>query len=160
MVEGFFAESLKRSMICLAIIFAVGMLTEYIFGQYDKDYFAAGLWALALYTTAKLCLWLVDAAGTYISIAVVGTKNLESMTLNELRANKAPYPRPWDAKTHDYLADLADDDDESAADRVKAMAMSIGYKTAINNAPFYVRRQITDAVNNAILRYSAEAPAS
>lgn len=63
------------------------------------------------------------------------------------------------AKRFEYLAELADDETIAANVRVKAAAMHASYQVAMQRSGLLGGLALAQALDDATLRYSAEAPA-
>lgn len=148
----------KQGLLGLAVAFCVGVLFDRAFTPaYDRNALAAGAIAIALYVVAGLALGLVSFVTGLLYMKFFAVNDLSGAVLDEFRTLKIPPPRSYHSKTFDYLAALADDGREDADDRVKAAMVYGNYKAAMGTG---IIRTLTmrKAVDNAILRYSQEAP--
>lgn len=158
MAKRFWAVWIKRLLLSLAVIFIAGVVFDRIVNSaMDRSPFTAGLVALGLYLAFLLVVGILDLISGALYLWLFGGKDLTAGILDELRAAKMPAPRGYDPKNYDYLAILADDESAEPADRVKAAVM-VGAYSALMRHGIFRALAIRQALDEAVLRYSQEAP--
>lgn len=152
---------IKRTAICLAVVFIIGFFYAYASNEYEND-FAVGLGggfaALAGYLAIALILAAFHGVCGLLYLWWFGGRDFEEAYLADLRSAKMPYPRPWDSRRFDYLAMIADDPTADVEDRVKAAFMTGQHKLSLSRSGMFGAMAIERGADAAVLRYSQEAP--
>jgi hypothetical protein len=158
MGKRFWAAWIKRMLLSLAVIFIAGVIFDRIVNvPMYRSPLVAGFLALAAYIAVLLVIGFLDLISGALYLWLFGGNDLTAGILDELREAKLPAPRSYDPKNYDYLAILADDESAEPADRVKAAVMVGAYSTLMRNGIFRALA-IRKALDEAVLRYSQEAP--
>lgn len=158
MTKRFWAMWIKRLLLSLAVIFFAGVIFDHFASDAgNRSPLLAGLVALGLYLVFLLVVSILNLISGALYLWLSGGKDLTAGILDELRQAKLPAPRKHDPKNYDYLAALADDESAEPTDRVKAAVMLGAYSAIMRNGIFQPLA-IRKALDEAILRYSQEAP--
>ncbi|WP_374420936.1 hypothetical protein [Novosphingobium arvoryzae] len=156
----FWAVYLKRTSFTLFFVFFAALIWERAFLEpYERNGVEAGFWAIALYIAASVVFGIMNALSGLAYLWIFGGNDLKDLVLSDLRNSRLPGPQPYQAKRFDYLAELADDEDVDPKIRVKAAALHSSYQVSIQQAGIFGGLALAKALDEATLRYSAEAPA-
>lgn len=148
----------KTGLLSLAVAFCAGVLYDRVFTSADeRNGMTAGFIAVALYLVASLLIGLIGFVTSLLYMKFFAVGDLSGAALDELRVLKMPPPRSYHSKNFDYLTALADDSRERPDDRVMAALFAGIYKGTMGSG---IIRSLTirKALDEAILRYSQEAP--
>ena len=155
----FWVTITKRTILSLLVAFALGLLFDrFVFEEYQRSGWAAGLVAIGLYVAAGLAIGLVNFVSGILLAAVWGAKEMRDAVLHDLRAAKLPPPDEYHAKRFDYLDWIASDEEYPADVRVRAAALYAAYTVAYQRAGFFNAVALAQAADDAVLRYAQEAP--
>lgn len=155
----FWAVYIKRFLLGLAFVFAVGMVWEWAtLEPYERNGLLAGVWSVLIYLAVSMALGIVNGLSGSTYLWLFGGADMKELVLADLRNSRLPAPRQGQAKRFDYLTELADDDAEDASVRVRAGALYASYQVAIQRSGFFGGLALAKAMDEATLRYSAEAP--
>lgn len=158
MPKRFWAVWIKRTLISLAVIFVAGLVFDHFTNDpYYRSPLLAGSVAVGIYLAFSLMVGLLNLISGALYLWLFGGKDMIAGVLDELRQARLPAPRPHDPKNYDYLEMLADDETAEPKDRVKAAVMIGAYSALMRNGIFRALA-IRNALDEAILRYSQEAP--
>lgn len=138
----------------VSVIFTWATKSEYS----DDNPFMIGLIGVVIYLIVSFVMSVIHGLSGLLYIWLDKGRDLQELVLNDLRAARLPAPREHHMKTISYLAELAADQDESPEDRVKAAALSATVSTAINYSGLFAGLAWQRAADEAVLRYSQEAP--
>lgn len=156
----FWAVYLKRLSFGLLFVFVAGIFWERTFLEpYQQNGFAAGFWAIALYIAASILIGIVNSVSGLAYLWLFGGSDMKDQVLADLRNSRLPGPQPHQAKRFDYLAELADNEGIDARVRVRAAALHASYQVAMQRSGLLGGLALAKALDEATLRYSAEAPA-
>ena len=152
---------LKRLVFGLVFVFAAGIAWEWAYVEpYNRNGWLAGAWAIVIYFAVSIVLGMLNGLSNLAYLWLFGGSDLKELVLADLRNSRLPAPRAYHAKRFDYLAELADDETEEASVRVRAGALHAAYQIAIQRSGFIGGLALSKALDEATLRYSAEAPSS
>jgi hypothetical protein len=154
----YWAIAIKQLLISLIVVFLIGALYDY--STNDSDYrspLMAGLVGIAIYIFLSVCLSILNAMSGAFYLWIFAGNDMVSSILDDLRASRIPPPRPDQPKNFDYLEMLANDESESANDRVRAAVLLGGYNAAMVRGLFR-SLAMRKALDEGVLRYSQEAP--
>lgn len=155
----YWAVMIKRLVIGLVLVFAAGIAWELAFLEpYQRNGLTAGVVAIAIYLAASIGVGIVNGITGIAYFLTFGGDDMKESVLADLRKSRLPGPRSYQAKRFDYLAELADDEDEDPTVRVRAGAIYASYQVALQRAGFWGGIALAKALDEAALRYSAEAP--
>lgn len=118
----------------------------------------AGVWAILLYFAVSIVFGLVNGLSGLAYLWLFGGSDMKELALADLRNSRLPAPRPNQAKRFDYLLELAADESEDADKRVRAGALYAGYQVAMQRSGLLGGLALAKALDEATLRYAAEAP--
>ena len=155
----FWVVYLKRLVFGLFFVFAAGIAWEWAFFEpYQRNGLLAGVWAVLIYLAARIVLGVVNGLSGLAYLWLFGGSDMKELVLADLRNSRLPAPQRGQAKRFDYLAELADDESEDAKVRVRAGALHAAYQIAVQRSGFLGGLALAKAMDEATLRYSAEAP--
>lgn len=155
----YWAVHLKRFLFGIGFVFALGLLWEWAtLEPYERNGLSAGFWAVVIYFAVSIVMGVINSASGFAYLWFIGGNDMKDLVLTDLRNSGVPAPRPGQQKRFDYLADLADDESEDANVRVKAGALYAGYQIAVQRSGLLGGLALAKAMDEATLRYSAEAP--
>ncbi len=153
----FWAVQLKRALFGFAFVFIAGIAWEWAFVEpYERNGLMAGVWATLLYLAVSIVFGIVNGLSGLAYLWLFGGSDMKELALADLRNSRLPGPRPYQAKRFEYLTELADNEDEDTATRVKAGALYAGYYVAMRRSGFFGGLALEKALDEATLRYSAE----
>lgn len=155
----FWAVYFKRLVLEVIAVFTAGIAWDWAFFEPDnRSGFSAGLIALLIYILAGTGFWIVQSVSGLAYLKLFGGSDLKELVLADLRSARLPGPRRDQAKRFDYLIELADDETEDVKVRLRAGALHAGYQVAVQRSGFIGGLALAKAMDEATLRYSAEAP--
>lgn len=148
----------RRTILTVVIVFGLGLITESLInpGPYSEPV-QAGFIAVAIYLFAIVALSILHAIVGAIYLWWFADRDFTESVLDDLRASKLPAPEPYDSKTFDYLAELADDESQPVAVRVRSAVLFGQYKQAMIGGLFK-SLAIRRGIDSAVLRYASEGP--
>ena len=111
-----------------------------------------------LYLAVSIAFGIVNTVSGVAYLWLFGGSDMKELALADLRSSRLPGPRPYQAKRFEYLLEIADDEAEDAGARVKAGALYSSYQVAIRRSGFIGGLALAKALDEATLRYAAEAP--
>jgi hypothetical protein len=150
---------IRQTLLSATVVILAGVLFDFVTNeQGSRSPILAGGVALALYIAASLVMGLLNLISGALYLWLFADKDLSESMLDDLRRAKIRGPRAYEPKTHEYLSSLADDPEAPVAERVKAASMYGAYLATTSHGIFR-SLAITRAYDNAVLRYSQEAPA-
>ncbi|MCG6119770.1 MAG: hypothetical protein MEP44_03905 [Blastomonas sp.] len=150
---------LKRLAFDLALVFFAGIVWEWAFFEpYQRNGLLAGAIAILIYFAVSMSLGFVKGLSGLVYLWLFGGSDLKELVLADLRNARLPAPRKNQPKRFDYLLELADDETEEANVRVRAGSLYAAYNVAVQRAGLLGGLAMTKALDDATLRYSAEAP--
>lgn len=155
----YWAVLIKRSAFGLGFVFISGPVIEWIFFEpHERNGLMAGVVAVLVFLAASVAFSIINALSGLAYLWLFGGSEMQDLVLADLRSSEIPGPRPHQMKRFDYLVELADDDDESPAVRVRAGALYASYQVAVQRSGFFGGLALAKAMDEATLRYAAEAP--
>lgn len=153
------AVHLKRTAVTLFFVFFAALIWERAFLEpHERNGVQAGFWAIVLYIAASIVFGVMNVLSGMIYLWFFGGTDMMDLVLADLRDSGLPGPQPYQTKRFDYLAQLADDEDFDPKIRVKAAALHSAYQVGIQRAGIFGGLALAKALDEATLRYSAEAP--
>lgn len=153
------AALLKRFALDLTVVFIIGIVWEQAFEEpYNRNGLMAGVWAILIYLVVSISLLIINSLSSLAYLAWFGGSDMEEGALTDLRNSNLPGPRRHHAKRFDYLIEIADDSSEDVNVRIRAAALHAAYQVAIQRSGFFGGMALAKALDEATLRFSAEAP--
>jgi hypothetical protein len=156
----FWAMSIKRTLLGIAVLFGFGVLFDYLTNDpFSRSPFMAGLVTIGVYLIASIAFGLLGLITSLLYLWLFAGSDMVNGMVEEMHAAKLPPPRRTDPKIFSYLLDIASDEDVPAADRVKAASFYSAYNTLMGQGIFRALA-IGAALDKAVMRYSHEAPSA
>lgn len=158
MGKRYWAIVIKRSLLGSVVIFLAGILFDSLVNEPEyQSPFLAGCAAIAIYILVITILGLLNLITGALYLWIFADKDMTESFLDDFRNAKLRGPRNYEPKTHEYLMSIADDDETAIDQRIRAATLLGSYRAAMSNGLFR-SLAVTRALDNAVLRYSQEAP--
>lgn len=148
----------KRFAVTIGILFGLGVIIQWFWFDDKQGAPMAGLAFILAYLVASIGLAVANGISGAIYGVVFAEGDFKESYLTDLRLRNMPYPRWVDPKRIDYLDQIANDPSADSEDRVKAAYFIGHHRAVVSTAGFWMGIVIENAANEAVLRYSAEAP--
>lgn len=151
---------IKRTVAGLAVVYAISVAFSWATkSEYSDDNpLEMGFIGLLIYLAVSFAISILHGLSGFLYLWLDKGRDLQELVLSDLRSARLPAPREHHMKTTSYLAELAADADEDAEDRVKAAALSATITTTIKQSGFFAGLAWQAAADEAVLRYTKEAP--
>jgi hypothetical protein len=141
----------------VAIQMAGCALIAYLLGDEGDRWFLFVLLVGALIAASILNI-LFAFVGRLILGAFNNSDYYEAMFLDDLKKMGVPPPREYHSKSWEYLADVADDEEYPAAQRVAAARLYHDAQAMVRALPLTQTLQCQRALSAAVARFAAESP--
>lgn len=151
---------IKRWIAGLVVVYAISVIISWSNkSEYSDDNpLMIGLFGVAIYFVVSFIMSIIHGLSGLLYLWLDKGRDLQELVLADLRAARLPAPREHHMKTISYLSELAADQDETPEDRVKAAALSATVATVIQVSGLFGGLAWQRAADEAVLRYSLEAP--
>lgn len=156
MGKRYWAVWAKQTFVILAIVFALGYLTNRLSNP-DSEAWIGGAIFVGLYFVATLALSFLHFVSHGLYLWLLSGDDQVDGILDDLRRAKLPCPQRHHPKTYDYLIGLVDDETAKPIDRVRA-ALLVGSYNVVMTKGIFRSLAFRKAADAAVLRYSMEAP--
>ena len=154
----YWAVLIKQSLLVFAIIFVTGVIFDHLTNDASsRNPIAAGLIAIAAYLAVTTIIGLLHAISQALYLWLFSGNDMVGSMLDDLRSSRLPPPNASQPKNFDYIEQLANDEEASANDRVRAAVLYGGYNAAMMRGLFRALA-LRKALDEAVLRYAQEAP--
>ena len=154
----YWAVVIKQSILAFAIVFLAGVIFDHSTNEEGyRSPFLSGSVAIAAYLTLTAVVGILHVIAQALYLWLFAGDDMVGSILDDLRASKLPPPNPTQPKNFDYIEQLANDEEASPNDRVRAGVLFGGYSAAMTQGLFRTLA-LRRALDEAVLRYSQEAP--
>ena len=154
----YWAVIIKQTLLTFTIVFLVGVIFDQLTNEDGyRSPFLSGAGAVAAYLVLTSIVFVLHAIVQALYLWLFAGDDMVDSILDDLRTSRLPPPNSTQPKNFDYIEQLANDEDASPNDRVRAGVLFGGYNAAMTQGLFRALA-VRKALDEAVLRYAQEAP--
>ena len=147
-----------RIGLALTMAFLFGVFWNLLFSKFDKMPLQSGLLFAAIYIAASAFAMIVNLVSGIAYNKFIQNRIIRDAFLDELRRSAIPFPRRNDPRRFDYILSIAEDESIDANTRVKCAIFHATNEAHIGKSGFFNSITMRRAMDDAVLRFSQEAP--
>ena len=154
----YWAVLIKQSLLVFAIVFVTGVILDHFANDAgSRSPISVGLFSVAAYLAVTTIIGLLHTVSQALYLWLFSGNDMVGSMLDDLRSSKLPPPNDSQPKNFDYIEQLANDEEASPNDRVRAAVLYGGYNAAMMRGLFRALA-LRKALDEAVFLYAREAP--